>query len=338
MPTQYHPPVAPIVPEQRMIAPELIANAGNAGLNGFIQMNANRQRALLEEKALQQRAVLQEQEFGLQREKMAADFQLEERRLGVTAAHYLTMANREGRGMIDRAAKDFAYQQTIDNFQADLEQAGLRDPGMTDPTKFYAGAQDVKNRWRWNPLPEIKQGLRALDQIIATDHSMPLKVGEDGGTRHVPVGKIARDLKNPATFEATMKMLERNNLVRYEAADPNDPKSPTMLKMDEIVQKWIKTGNVTDWATRGPTRREMMDPRRFARSSGSDDPNVAQAREVLAREAGITGTGDPNDEAELPVTEDSLYPKSETDEILAEARAMIPRKGRAAIEAMLRDQ
>lgn len=342
MPVQYHQPVAPIVPEQRMIAPELIAQAGNAGLNGFIQMNANRQRALLEEKALQQRAVLAEQEFGLKREGMALDFQLKSRDLTrqeiestAHAKYYDAMADYTTNGRVSGNSQKIDRMRTVQDFNAQATKYGLLDPNPKNPVDYYASYRRLEDEFKFSNVPEIKNALRQI-KLQTEQQTIPLKFGgtidpktglvKGGELKQIPAGQIVENLSDPGKAAATRELLHRSGLIKSSTNTPNFIKrwingeeAMTTETTDAAVQRYIDMGRKTDWSRSKP-------------------------RVAPAGVAGSAGAEGPNNEVDLPaaegsVAEENLFEPTHEDKMLEYARrAITAGRDRGAVISMLQEQ
>lgn len=329
----YFEPQKPVIPVADQTPAHLVAQMGNAGLAGFIQMHGQAQRAQLEEKSLQQHALLQEQEFGIAREKLAQEFQLKSEELGIhknlydaEAEAYRATAHAKGMeystGVLTAAGKRVSDAHAVAEFNTDAAPL-MNDANPRNPAKFYADYQRLEDKWRFTQVPYVKDGLRKL-KFTTEQQTVPLKIGgrlDDTGKliggemKQVPVGQIVERLSDPQQQDATLELLRQNGLATRTTEVPS------------FIQRWIKGEHTTRTTTQ---LSPALKP--YAQMGRGVDWSRGKAR-VDTPGAAVAGAESANNAADLPAFE-----PTESEKILQDARDHIAKGAkREAVAARLQE-
>lgn len=230
--------VAPIVPDsQKNKAPELLLEGLRTGLAAFAQFAQIRRQTESEVARLAQHERLAQDQMNFNREKLAADTNVQSTYYEAMGKAANTRADAYAKGLKGMVSQDELKAEFQQGFQERVAELRLNDPNLEkdDPAQFYLNAEELNKNYGTSTLPGIRQALRAyklrseqhkiqLPQITYGEDGTPAKAGKVAP--RVVVGEIVKGLHDPATRKEYMDRLKAGGYIKPGGERPTGKKIP----------------------------------------------------------------------------------------------------------------
>lgn len=315
--------VAPLIPDAQKNQSAQIAlegmKIGLASAANFAQMKRNSEIEMVQLAAKERIA---NDQLELDKEKLSQDFDLRDRQIKVQKSYYDNLTATRNTGINFNLQRQALLAEVNDS----AEKLKLNDPEFQtkNPIRFAQGVRDFEDMWRLSPLPEVKHAIKQYKDV-AEEQKIPIKLGmvekdgvwTGGEMKSVPILQIVKNLKDPATREKTMKVLEANGLMEA----PKELKAMTGKWIGGLKEDKLKKTEITD-----PRLNQAME------QSAGLDTSKKESRvptTMMPKSAG-KGTGPTDIEPDLPVEEpqasnsqEPVFEPTQSDQMLFNAKAAI---------------
>lgn len=252
--------------------------------------------------------------------------------------------------------KALQKEQDWVDFNTEFSKAGLDESNPKNPVDYHAKFQRLYDGWQFSTDPRVKHTLEQIKRVTE-QHTIPLKdVAYDesgapitiGEPKKRPVGQIMENLNDPEQAQKQLEQLRANNLTV-----PHNIEKPVSTRRDYFV-KWLKDWSPTTGGKDNPLGASSKETTQEGYDMGPQLSTYAKMAAGVDFSRGKPKTFAPAEEASTPVdaapsitqssvdeaaqtmadeasagtkSSETLFPPTETDKIMAQARRAAARPG-----------